>query len=224
MKRIRAEKLIGLAVAAAFAVPISAAAETVLPQYPQANSAGSKLITEEGAQQPAPYYEQAQSRQSSARASAPDLVVVTITPLAQPMVNERQRRESTFRALDSSGDGEVSMAEAGVNTQLLNAFQRVDRDGNRVIDRQEFARVHVDDGQKSAPASSPSSASQQAQSRQQAQSQQDASAAAGGSREQAGALDRNPDSPLPSRNIEERARFSYPGESVPPNTPGQPSR
>lgn len=215
MKRIRTGKLIGLAVAGAFAVPFSAAAETVLPQYPQANDQGSNVITEDRAQQPAPYYEQSQSAQQS---PSPDLVVVTITPLTQPVMNERQRRESTFRALDSNGDGEVSMAEAGVNTQLLNSFQRVDRDGNRIIDRQEFARVHVDDGQKSASSGSGSSASQQAQS------QQGASAAAGGSREEAGALDRNPSSPLPSRSIEERARFSYPGESVPPNTPGQPSR
>lgn len=221
MKRIRTGKLIGLAVAAAFAVPIGAAAETVLPQYPQANNAGSKLITEERAQQPAPYYEQgqsaqqepsgqqaqsaqkAQSAQPSARAPAPDLVVVTITPLAQPMMNERQRQESTFRALDSSGDGEVSMAEAGVNTRLLNAFQRVDRDGNRIIDRQEFASVHVDDGQKSASSKSGSSASQPAQS------EQSASAAAGGSRDEAS----GPNSRLPSRSIEERSRFSIPGEA-----------
>jgi hypothetical protein len=191
MKRARTGKLIGVAVAAAFAVPISAVAQAVLPQYPQANDAGSVLITEERAQQPAPYYEQsqpAQRGQSAQQSPSPDLVVVTITPLTQPMMNERQRRESTFRALDSNGDGEVSMAEAGVNTQLLNSFQRVDRDGNRIIDRQEFARVHVDDGQKSASSGSGSSASQQAQS------QQDASR-------------------LPSRSIEERSRFSIPGEA-----------
>ena len=188
MKRIPAGRLIGLAVAAAFAVPLSAAAETVLPQYPQANDAGSKLVTEERAQQPAPYYEQAQPAQPSARAPAPDLVVVTITPIAQPM-NDRQRRESTFRTLDSNSDGEVSMGEAGVNTQLVNAFQRLDRDANRIIDRQEFARVHVNDGQQ--PGSS---------SARQAQSQADASAAAGASRNEAGALDRNPNTPgQPSR-------------------------
>jgi hypothetical protein len=128
-------------------------------------------------------------------------------------MNERQRRESTFRALDSSGDGELSMAEAGVDTQLLNAFQRLDRDGNRIIDRQEFARVRVNDGQQSA---TPSSGH--------AQSQADASAAAGASRNEAGALDRNPSSRLPSRSIDERALGGYPGQSVPPNTPGQPSR
>ncbi len=205
MKRIHTGKLIGLAVAAAFAVPLGAAAETVLPQYPQANDAGSMLITEERAKTPAPYYEQnvqAQPAQPSARASAPDLVVVTITPLAQPMMNERQRQESTFRALDSSGDGEVSMAEAGVNTPLLNAFQSLDRDGNRIIDRQEFASVHVDDQQKSA---SPAS--------RQAQSQADASAAGGSSGVEAKSADRSPGPPLPSRSIEERSRFSIPGEA-----------
>ena len=95
MKHICTGKLLGLAVAAAFAVPTSAMAETVLPQYPQANGAGSTLITEERAKQPAPYYEQAppqktqaaQPAQPSARAPTPDLVVVTITPLAQPKMN-----------------------------------------------------------------------------------------------------------------------------------------
>jgi Ca2+-binding EF-hand superfamily protein len=69
-------------------------------------------------------------------------------------VMDDQRRESAFRALDANADGQVSMAEAGVNTQLLNAFQRLDRDRDGTIDRPEFARVHVNDGSQAAASGS----------------------------------------------------------------------
>jgi hypothetical protein len=138
-----------------------------------------------------------------------ELVVITITPVVQRVMDE-QRRESLFRAIDANGDGRVSMAEAGVNTQLVNAFNNLDRDGNRSIERQEFARVHVDDGSKQASAH-PAQPS-----------------AAGGASSDPGAsatpTQREPSGRLPSRSIEERSKFSIPGESVPPNTPGQPTR
>jgi hypothetical protein len=131
-------------------------------------------------------------------AAPSDLVVITITPLG----TEKQRRESAFRAIDANGDGEVNMAEAGVNTRLLQAFNQLDRNGNKLIDRQEFARVHVDDGSKSAQASRGESSS----------------AASGATNVVV------PSGPLPSRSIEERTLGAYPGESGPPNTRGQSTR
>jgi hypothetical protein len=87
--------------------------------------------------------------QSTPSAAQGELVVITITPVEQRVMDE-QRRESLFRALDANGDGRISMAESGVNTQLLNAFQKLDRNADRSIERAEFARVHVDDGSRSA--------------------------------------------------------------------------
>jgi hypothetical protein len=144
-----------------------------------------------------------QSGQSSPGASAqpqpgqPEWVVVTITPVEQRVMDE-QRREALFRALDANGDGQVSMAEAGVNTQLLSAFQRLDRDSNRSIDRQEFARVHVNDGKASSQAQPPLSSGQ-------------SSAASGGATMAPGAG-------VPSPRIDERAI------GVQPNLPPQPVR
>jgi hypothetical protein len=138
--------------------------------------------------------QQHSQQQSASRGQAqqPDLVLITISPA----MNERQRSESNFRALDTNSDGEISMSEAGVNTELLNAFRKVDRNSNRSIDRQEFARVHVDDG-------SPQQSSSQ---------EEQASAASGGTAQDP----RDPSGPdLPSRSIEERSRGAYPGGSFP---------
>ena len=118
-----------------------------LHQYPQASGNTSQIAPEDAQQ------------------DHPDLMVITIEPVAPPMTY-RQRAESTFRALDRDSDGEISMAEAGVNTQLVSAFRKLDRDSNRALDRQEFAQVHVNDGR---------SASQQASSERQS-----VSAAGGG--------------------------------------------
>lgn len=57
------------------------------------------------------------------------------------MTFERQRREALFRSLDNDTDGRISMSEAKVNHQFVDAFARLDRDGNGGIDRQEFERV-----------------------------------------------------------------------------------
>lgn len=113
----------------------------------------------------------------------PDLVVITVTPVdARTM--DLQRRESMFRTMDSNADGQVSMAEAGVNAQLVNAFKKLDRNSDGSLDRQEFARVHVDDGSRS-------------------------SAASGASTPQ----EKDPrDTSMTSRSIEERAKFNIPGE------------
>lgn len=130
-----------------------------LHQYPQA-SGNTSQIAPEDARFPGPARDEKQAQQDH-----PDLMVITIEPVAPPMTY-RQRAESTFRALDRDSDGEISMAEAGVNTQLVSAFRKLDRDSNRALDRQEFAQVHVNDGR---------SASQQASSERQS-----VSAAGGG--------------------------------------------
>ena len=59
-------------------------------------------------------------------------------------------REALFRSLDNDTDGRISMSEAKVNHQFVDAFARLDRDGNGGIDRQEFERVQLEDDAKSA--------------------------------------------------------------------------
>lgn len=162
-----------------------------LHQYPQA-SGNTSQIAPEDARFPGPARDEKQAQQDH-----PDLMVITIEPVAPPMTY-RQRAESTFRALDRDSDGEISMAEAGVNTQLLNAFQKLDRNSNRSIDRQEFARVNVNDGKPSSQAQSKSSSGQ-------------SSAAGGGTTSE-------PRSSVPSSRIDERAL------GVQPNLPPQPVR
>ena len=100
----------------------------------------------------------AASGASAARgsAAAPGLVIVTVTPVETRMMGE-QRREALFRAVDANGDGAISQAEAGINTELVGAFRTLDGDGNGRIERQEFARVHVDDGSQAGQASTSSS-------------------------------------------------------------------
>lgn len=76
-------------------------------------------------------------------------VVVTVTPVEQKIMDE-QRRESLFRALDANGNGMISAAEAGLNVQLLGAFTQLDNNRNGMIERQEFANVHVQQDQGAA--------------------------------------------------------------------------
>lgn len=130
----------------------------------------------------------ARSSRSAASGLGPDeLVVVTITPLQAQMMNE-QRRESLFRSLDANGDGAISAAEAAANPELVSSFARLDRNGDGRLDRQEFARVQVND-------------TNQAQAN-------NANAAQGASSAGGGGLVQRP--PLPSRSIEERSKFSTP--------------
>jgi hypothetical protein len=173
-----------LAIAAACAAPLAACAQTGGAQYGQA-AAGP-----------------GQQRSAQAQPAQPDLVVITVTPLEQRTM-DAQRRESLFRAIDANGDGQVSMAEAGVNTELLQAFRQLDRNGDNSIQREEFARVHVDDG---------SSASQGRRSSQ-APAQSRSSAASGGSVSSV-----PPAGPSTSPRIDERAI------GVQPNLPPQPIR
>lgn len=77
--------------------------------------------------------------------AAGGVVVLTITP-AQRRVMDEQRRESMFRQLDANGNGTLSPSEAGLDVRLMGAFAALDEDENAKIDRQEFNRVHVDDG------------------------------------------------------------------------------
>lgn len=198
----RRQTMIACAVAAVLAAPLTAGAqqkEETLRQYPQA-SGNTSQIAPPSAPMPATSQQspsQSKSQQSKSQQSqqsqqskspqsqqSPDLVVITVAPA----MSARQRAEATFRTLDTNGDGEISMAEAGVNTQLLTAFQKLDRNSNRTIDRNEFASVRVDDGG----------------------SQASSSAASGGTRAPAAS---EPSGRLPSRSIEERSRFSLPSES-----------
>jgi hypothetical protein len=181
-----------MVMAAAFTAPTAGWAEVGMPQYPQA-SGNTSQIAPVDARWP-------RTVRDTQQTQLPDLVVISIGPVAQPM-SDSQRRESTFRALDANSDGEVTMAEAGVNTSLLNAFQKLDHDGNRTIDRQEFARAHVDDGSSSAQASSAAESSRM-------QAEQSSSAAGGSNASIA-----RPATPIPSKSIEERSRFSIPGET-----------
>lgn len=120
----------------------------------------------QGAQQQSQGGKQQQGQKQAQQEGQPDgqWVVVTITPVEQRIM-DNQRRESLFRALDGNGDGTISAQEAGLNVQLLNAFADLDQNRDGIIERQEFAKVHVQDG------------SQQAQGAAQGQGQ----AAAGGS-------------------------------------------
>lgn len=76
-------------------------------------------------------------------------VVIRVQPI-DPVTFERQRREALFRSLDNDTDGRISISEAKVNHQFVDAFARLDRDGNGGIDRQEFERVQLEDDAKSA--------------------------------------------------------------------------
>lgn len=70
----------------------------------------------------------------------PDLVVVTITPLAPPTAD--QQRESIFRSLDANSDGYVSRNEAASNGELNPHFAQLDGDRDGRLSRTEFNRVH----------------------------------------------------------------------------------
>lgn len=89
---------------------------------------------------------------STSASSAPadgERVVIRVQPI-DPVTFERQRREALFRSLDNDTDGRISISEAKVNHQFVDAFARLDRDGNGGIDRQEFERVQLEDDAKSA--------------------------------------------------------------------------
>lgn len=114
-------------------------------------------------------------------------VVVTITPVEQRIMDE-QRRESLFRAIDANADGVISAQEAGLNVQLMQAFNQLDRNGNAAIDRQEFTSVHVQD-----------SGQQQAQSGQGQQSSASAGGSSSGGQGSASAGSSQPEQPGKSR-------------------------
>ena len=88
---------------------------------------------------------------SASSAADGERVVIRVQPI-DPATFERQRREALFRSLDLDTDGRISMSEAKVNRQFVDAFARLDRDGNGGIDRQEFERVQLEDDSKPARA------------------------------------------------------------------------
>jgi Ca2+-binding EF-hand superfamily protein len=45
----------------------------------------------------------------------------------------------TFESLDSNGDGKISINEATVNDELFVAFQKLDKDKNGELSKEEFA-------------------------------------------------------------------------------------
>jgi EF hand len=91
------------------------------------------------------------STAGSTAAADGDRVVIRVQPI-DPVTFERQRREALFRSLDNDTDGRISMNEAKVNRQFVDAFSRLDRDGNGGVDRQEFERVQLEDGTNPARA------------------------------------------------------------------------
>jgi Ca2+-binding EF-hand superfamily protein len=161
---MKPKTILALGVAAAAAVPLGAFAQAnqgAGDAFSRYDRDGDGTISRsEWRQSPMPMGNQQQSQQ--VQQGDPQWVVVSITPVEERIMQE-QRRESLFRALDANGNGAISAAEAGLNVQLLNAFAQLDRNNNSVIDRQEFASVHV-----------------QEQRQQQATSQQQNSAAVGG--------------------------------------------
>lgn len=84
------------------------------------------------------------STAASGAAADGERVVIRVQPI-DPATFERQRREALFRALDNDTDGRISMNEAKVNSQFVEAFARLDRDGSGGVDRQEFERVQLED-------------------------------------------------------------------------------
>lgn len=183
---------------------------------------------------------QGQRSAEAGMSGSPDLVVITMTPVEQRTMSE-QRREAMFRAIDANGDGTISQAEAGLNTQLMTAFAKLDRNANGRIERQEFTRVHVDDGSRSSQASAAGGASGAREgvpssrieekskfSSGSTGSQQPGTAgdesmnqgsAAGGSSATGG--DRYVTEGVPTRGIEERSRFSGVQPRAPRAAPDQ---
>ena len=93
----------------------------------------------------------AQSAPGGSTAADGERVVIRVQPI-DAATFERQRREALFRSLDNDTDGRISLNEAKVNRQFVDAFARLDRDGNGGIDRQEFERVQLEDDTKPARA------------------------------------------------------------------------
>ena len=88
---------------------------------------------------------------TAANGPAGERVVIRVQPI-DPATFERQRREALFRALDNDTDGRISMDEAKMNRQFVEAFARLDRDGSGGVDRQEFERVQLEDDPSAARA------------------------------------------------------------------------
>jgi Ca2+-binding EF-hand superfamily protein len=57
---------------------------------------------------------------------------------ALPAVAAAQDAELVFSALDSDGDGSVSVDEASVNEFVSQGFQAADRNGDGSLSREEF--------------------------------------------------------------------------------------
>lgn len=156
-------KWICMAVAGAFAWPLAASAQQNTSQeFAAMDRDGNGYVSIQEWNQREAGGTQAQGERSGAAAGAtqPEWVVITLTPVERQLMDE-QRRESTFRALDTNANGAISPAEAGLNTSLLHAFSQLDRNNDGMIERQEFARVHVDDGSGSQQSSGGQSSMQQ---------------------------------------------------------------
>jgi Ca2+-binding EF-hand superfamily protein len=156
-------KWIGMAVAGAFAWPLAASAQQGGTQeFAAMDRDGNGFVSMQEWNQARAGGTQDQGRQASAASGAtqPEWVVITLTPVERQLMDE-QRRESTFRAIDTNSNGAISPAEAGLNTSLLHAFSQLDRNNDGMIERQEFARVHVDDGSGSQQSGGGQSSMQQ---------------------------------------------------------------
>lgn len=60
-----------------------------------------------------------------------------------------------FSTLDKNGNGELSPIEASQNIELVKNWSEIDKDGNRAVDRAEFAAYETTHHTGEDPAAAP---------------------------------------------------------------------
>jgi Ca2+-binding EF-hand superfamily protein len=160
-----------IAVAAAFAAPLAAQASPGSSGFSRLDDNGDGYISQaewSGSGQAGRMGNRQGSGSGAAQQDmAPDLVVLTITPVAPPSAD--QQRESIFRSLDADSNGMISRREASANGELNPHFARLDGNGDGRLSRTEFNRVHPGGGKQQASS----------QQQQQASSGEESAASAG---------------------------------------------
>lgn len=76
------------------------------------------------------------------------------SPSASPGASGSASPSASFQTLDANADGYISKDEAKNNSDLSQAFDQVDADGNSRLDEGEFAQFEVTEQQDMAPGSS----------------------------------------------------------------------
>ena len=77
---------------------------------------------------------------SPSRAKKPSATTGSSAPAekARPAAKAKPENDRAFKALDLDGDGAISKAEAAGNAQLVNAFDRADRNRDGKLSRAEY--------------------------------------------------------------------------------------